>query len=116
MSSSLFGKFVGSIFFQSSLGFCLRDAILCAGFEFLLKFLDGDFVISHDLELLSKLDGLIERLPFLLYACFFFDFLSSTFDGLLKLHVAVLVCIQLHVLLCFNESRDQLTAGLAHLI
>jgi hypothetical protein len=71
-------------------------------------------MISHGLEFLSKLNGLVERLLFLFHIRF--DFLRPQLDGLLELRVAMLICIELHVLLSLNEGCDKLTAGLAHAI
>jgi hypothetical protein len=71
-------------------------------------------VVVHCFELFSQLDGLVEVLFLLLLSTFVLDLDSSLLDGLIELSEAMLVCIQLHILPCFHEGRDQLTAGLAH--
>ena len=71
-------------------------------------------MVSHNLKLLSKLDGLVKGFLFLLGSCLLLNLGGSAFDGLLELHKAMLIRIQFHILPGLDEGRDQLTACLAH--
>ena len=63
-------------------------------------------MVVHEFELLSELNSLVERLLFFLYTSF--DLLSSSFDCLLELCEVMFVSIELHILLCFHKSGDEL--------
>lgn len=70
-------------------------------------------MVGHDLELFSKLNGLIERRLSLLLNL---DLLGPGLDSLLELRELALVGIKLHVLSGLHEGSDQLTVGFTHLI
>lgn len=60
MSSLFLSQFVGAKFFEFPLGFLVRKSCFDIGTKLLFEFRNRDLVVSHNLELLSKLDGLVE--------------------------------------------------------
>jgi len=112
MSSWLLCQFVWSISQQSSLCLSCCESIFYASLLFLFKFLNAYLVNVDRLELLSKLDCLIEGN--LLFLIFLFDSLGSGFDGLGELPESALVGIELHVLFGLDKGRNELTASFTH--
>ena len=111
MGSCLLGQFVGSVLGQPLLCLFVGESHLDVGLVAFLELFDGHLVVVHELELLGQLDGLVER-DLLCGAGL--DPGGSVLDGLLKLGVAPLFLVKVHVLLRLNEGSDELTAGLAH--
>ena len=73
-------------------------------------------MVFHNFELLGELNGLVEGSLLFLDTRFLLDPFRPFFDGLLELHVMMLVSIKFHVLPGLGKSRDQLTTGLTHTI
>lgn len=115
MSSLLFRQLVRPISEQSGLSFLIGQSRLDIGRITGLKFLNGDLVVIRDLELVGKLDCLIDGGLSFTPGCAL-HLVGSGLDGLLKLGEFALVLIELHALLGLNEGRDELTVGLAHFL
>ncbi len=114
MGACFLREFVRSIPSKTPLGLFMCESGFDVGLKFGLEFFDGDLVVVHTFEFLSKLNGFVEGLFF--SSCGRLDFFGSGFDDLLELREFVFVCIEFHILLGLGEGSDELTACPAHFL